>query len=133
MKLALILTICLINISYSQDLVLANYTEFEKIENETEESLEKDETLNLKELNSMLVKFVNEKFRYPDIALENQFEGDSKILVSFDEKGQLKEYIVDREIGFGIDEAIDKVMKLVPIFYPAANLRLIIPLRFKMK
>lgn len=70
---------------------------------------------------SNLYKFIGEEIRYPAVAQRANVEGDVKVTFHIDTEGKAIEPKILRGIGFGCDEEVIRLVKILPKWTPASQ------------
>lgn len=86
-----------------------------------------------------LMKFIQENIKFPEAAKQNKVEG--RVLVNFVVKkdGKVSNAEIVKSLGFGCDEEVLRMMKLMPDWIPGSqndkpvNVRFTLPVEFKNK
>jgi len=77
--------------------------------------------------------------RYPEIAQENAIQGKVIAQVSIDAQGAVSDVKIIKELGFGCDEEVIRVLKAMPAWEPAIQngkaiaQNITIPLHFRLQ
>lgn len=86
-----------------------------------------------------LHKYLAEQVRYPDIAKENGIEGTVVIQFVVNEKGEISNAFIVKDIGGGCGEEALRVVRGMPLWLPGANrgrqvkVQMSLPVKFKLE
>lgn len=86
-----------------------------------------------------LHKYLAEQVRYPDIAKENGIEGMVVIQFVVNEKGEISNAFIVKDIGGGCGEEALRVVRGMPLWLPGANrgrqvkVQMSLPVKFKLE
>lgn len=84
-------------------------------------------------------KFLNDNIKYPEVAKENNIQGNVFVSFTVEKDGSLTELRVDRKLGYGTDEEAVRVLKLSKRWNPGikngkpVRVKYNIPIRFSPK
>lgn len=86
-----------------------------------------------------LHKYLAEQVRYPDIAKENGIEGTVVIQFVVNERGEISNAFIVKDIGGGCGEEALRVVRGMPLWLPGANrgrqvkVQMSLPVKFKLE
>jgi protein TonB len=86
-----------------------------------------------------LNQYLAQEMRYPDIAKENGIEGTVVIRFIVNEKGEISDPVIVKDIGGGCGEEALRVVRAMPAWLPGANrgipvkVQMNLPVKFKLE
>ena len=68
-----------------------------------------------------IIKFVQENIKFPAEAKENNVHGRLMLSVVVEKDGSLSDITVKKGLGYGLDEEIVRIIKMMPKWQPAQH------------
>ena len=80
-----------------------------------------DQSAKFQDGYNSIIKFVQENIKFPAEAKENDVHGRLMLSVVVEKDGSLSDITVKKGLGYGLDEEIVRIIKMMPKWQPAQH------------
>ena len=80
-----------------------------------------DQSAKFQDGYNSIIKFVQENIKFPAEAKENNVNGKLMLSVVVEKDGSLSNITVKKGLGYGLDEEIVRIIKMMPKWQPAQH------------
>ena len=80
-----------------------------------------DQSAKFQDGYNSIIKFVQENIKFPAEAKENNVHGRLMVSVVVEKDGSLSDITVKKGLGYGLDEEIVRIIKMMPKWQPAQH------------
>ncbi len=80
-----------------------------------------DQSAKFQDGYNSIIKFVQENIKFPAEAKENNVHGKLMLSVVVEKDGSLSNITVKKGLGYGLDEEIVRIIKMMPKWQPAQH------------
>ena len=80
-----------------------------------------DQSAKFQDGYNSIIKFVQENIKFPAEAKENNVHGRLMLSVVVEKDGSLSDITVKKGLGYGLDEEIVRIIKMMPKWQPAQH------------
>ena len=80
-----------------------------------------DQSAKFQDGYNSIIKFVQENIKFPAEAKENNVHGKLMVSVVVEKDGSLSDITVKKGLGYGLDEEIVRIIKMMPKWQPAQH------------
>ena len=80
-----------------------------------------DQSAKFQDGYNSIIKFVQENIKFPAEAKENNVHGRLMVSVVVEKDGSLSNITVKKGLGYGLDEEIVRIIKMMPKWQPAQH------------
>ena len=80
-----------------------------------------DQSAKFQDGYNSIIKFVQENIKFPSEAKENNVHGRLMLSVVVEKDGSLSNITVKKGLGYGLDEEIVRIIKMMPKWQPAQH------------
>lgn len=80
-----------------------------------------DQSAKFQDGYNSIIKFVQENIKYPAEAQENNVHGKLMVSVIVEKDGSLSDIKIKKGLGYGLDEEIVRIIKMMPKWQPAQH------------
>ena len=80
-----------------------------------------DQSAKFQDGYNSIIKFVQENIKFPTEAKENNVHGKLMLSVVVEKDGSLSNITVKKGLGYGLDEEIVRIIKMMPKWQPAQH------------
>ena len=80
-----------------------------------------DQSAKFQDGYNSIIKFVQENIKFPAEAKENNVHGKLMVSVVVEKDGSLSNITVKKGLGYGLDEEIVRIIKMMPKWQPAQH------------
>ncbi len=80
-----------------------------------------DQSAKFQDGYNSIIKFVQENIKFPAEAKENNVHGKLMLSVVVEKDGSLSDITVKKGLGYGLDEEIVRIIKMMPKWQPAQH------------
>ena len=80
-----------------------------------------DQSAKFQDGYNSIIKFVQENIKFPAEAKENNVHGRLMLNVVVEKDGSLSDITVKKGLGYGLDEEIVRIIKMMPKWQPAQH------------
>ena len=80
-----------------------------------------DQSAKFQDGYNSIIKFVQENIKFPAEAKENNVHGKLMLSVEIKKDGSLSNITVKKGLGYGLDEEIVRIIKMMPKWQPAQH------------
>ena len=80
-----------------------------------------DQSAKFQDGYNSIIKFVQENIKYPAEAQENNVHGKLMVSVVVEKDGSLSDIKIKKGLGYGLDEEIVRIIKMMPKWQPAQH------------
>jgi protein TonB len=80
-----------------------------------------DQSAKFQDGYNSIIKFVQENIKFPAEAKENNVHGKLMVSVVVEKDGSLSDIKIKKGLGYGLDEEIVRIIKMMPKWQPAQH------------
>jgi protein TonB len=80
-----------------------------------------DQSAKFQDGYNSIIKFVQENIKFPAEAQENNVHGKLMVSVVVEKDGSLSDIKIKKGLGYGLDEEIVRIIKMMPKWQPAQH------------
>lgn len=80
-----------------------------------------DQSAKFQDGYNSIIKFVKENIKFPAEAQENNVHGKLMVSVVVEKDGSLSDIKIKKGLGYGLDEEIVRIIKMMPKWQPAQH------------
>jgi protein TonB len=80
-----------------------------------------DQSAKFQDGYNSIIKFVQENIKFPAEAQENNVHGKLMVSVIVEKDGSLSDIKIKKGLGYGLDEEIVRIIKMMPKWQPAQH------------
>lgn len=80
-----------------------------------------DQSAKFQDGYNSIIKFVQENIKFPTEAKENNVHGKLMVSVVVEKDGSLSDIKIKKGLGYGLDEEIVRIIKMMPKWQPAQH------------